>query len=51
MARRRNKDSQESKKRKKKNSSILEYEIMKIMEHCLKTAIDNAVNSVFKDFK
>ncbi len=51
MARKKKKDSQESKRKKaKRNSSILEYEIMKMMESCLKMAINTAIDSVIKDF-
>ena len=38
-------------KRKKKKQSILEAEIMRIMEKSLKTAIDMALNDILKDFK
>ena len=38
-------------KRKKKNQSILEAEIMRIMEKSLKTAIDMALDDILKDFK
>ena len=38
-------------KKKKKKQSILEAEIMKIMEKSLKTAIDRALNDILKDFK
>ena len=42
------KRSQDSKRRTKKNTSVLEYEIMKIIENSLKTAINTAMNSVFE---
>ena len=38
-------------KKKKKKQSILEAEIMKIMEKSLKTAIDRALDDILKDFK
>ena len=38
-------------KRKKKKQSILEAEIMRIMEKSLKTAIDLALDDIFKDWK
>ena len=38
-------------KKKKKKQSILEAEIMRIMQKSLKTAIDLAVDDILKDFK
>ena len=38
-------------KKKKKKQSILEAEIMRIMEKSLKTAIDLALDDIFKDWK
>ena len=38
-------------KKNKKKQSILEAEIMKIMEKSLKTAIDRALDDILKDFK
>ena len=38
-------------KKKKKKQSILEAEIMRIMEKSLKTAIDSALDDIFKDWK
>ena len=38
-------------KKKKKKQSILEAEIMKIVEKSLKTAIDRALDDILKDFK
>ena len=38
-------------KKKKKKQSILEAEIMRIMQKSLKTAIDMALNDILKDFK
>ena len=43
--------SQKDKEKKKKKQSILEAEIMKIMEKSLKTAIDRALDDILKDFK
>ena len=39
------------KKKKKKKQSILEAEIMRIMQKSLKTAIDMALDDILKDFK
>ena len=39
------------KEKKKKKQSILEAEIMRIMEKSLKTAIDLALDDIFKDWK
>ena len=38
-------------KKKKKKQSILDAEIMRIMEKSLKTAIDMALDDILKDFK
>ena len=38
-------------KKKKKKQSIFEAEIMRIMEKSLKTAIDLALDDIFKDWK
>ena len=38
-------------KKKKKKPSILEAEIMRIMQKSLKTAIDMALDDILKDFK
>ena len=38
-------------KKKKKEQSILEAEIMRIMEKSMKTAIDLALDDIFKDWK
>ena len=38
-------------KKKKKKQSILETEIMRIMEKSLKTALDLALDDILKDFK
>ena len=41
----------EKDKKKKKRKSILEAEIMSIMQKSLKTALDMALNDIFKDWK
>ena len=38
-------------KKKKKKQSILEAEIMRIMEKSLKSALDLALDDILKDFK
>ena len=38
-------------KKKKKKQSILEAEIMRIMQKSLKTALDAALDDILKDFK
>ena len=38
-------------KKKKKKQSILEAEVMRIMEKSLKTALDMALDDILKDFK
>ena len=38
-------------RKKKKKQSILEAEIMRIMQKSLKTAIDMALDDILKDFK
>ena len=42
---------QEKDKKKKKKQSILEAEIMRIMQKSLKTSIDMALDDILKDFK
>lgn len=39
------------KKKKKKNQSTLEAEIFMIMQKSLKTALDAALDDIFKDWK
>ena len=39
------------KKKKKKEQSVLEAEIFSIMEKSLKTALDMALDDIFKDWK
>jgi hypothetical protein len=41
----------EKEKKKKKKQSILEAEVMRIMEKSLKTALDMALDDILKDFK
>jgi hypothetical protein len=43
--------SQKDKEKKKKKQSILEAEVMRIMEKSLKTALDMALDDILKDFK
>ena len=43
--------SEKDKKKKKKKQSILEAEIMRIMEKSLKTAMDKALDDIFRDWK
>ena len=38
-------------KKKKKKQSILEAEVMRMMEKSLKTALDMALDDILKDFK
>ncbi len=38
-------------KKKKRKQSILEAEIMSIMEKSMKTALDKALDDIFKDWK
>ena len=38
-------------KKKKKKQSILEAEVMRIMEKSLKTALDMALDDILKDWK
>lgn len=44
-------NQKEKEKKKKKKQSILEAEIMRIMQKSLKTAIDMALDDILKDFK
>ena len=41
--------TQKKKKKVKKDKSILEAEIMRIIQATLKTTIDTALNDIFKD--
>ena len=44
-------DDREKEKRKKKKQSILEAEVMRIMEKSRKTAVDEALDDILKDWK
>ena len=50
MAKKKKKEK-EKKKGSKRNSSILEYEVMKIMEQSMKVAINTALDSIFREWK
>lgn len=43
--------SKDKEKDKKKKKSILEAEIMSIMEKSMKTALDKALDDIFKEWK
>lgn len=43
--------SQKDKRKKKKKKSILEAELMSLMQKSLKTALDMALDDIFKDWK
>ena len=45
------KTKKDREKEKKRKQSILEKEIMSIMSKSLKTALDLALNDIFKDWK
>ena len=45
------KSKKDREKEKKRKRSILQAEVMKIMEKSLKTALDLALNDLLKDFK
>jgi hypothetical protein len=45
------KSKKDREKEKKRKQSILQAEVMKIMEKSLKTALDLALNDLLKDFK
>lgn len=45
------KSQKDKEKEKKKKKSILEAEVMRIMEKSLKTALDLALEDLLKDFK
>ena len=44
-------NTKDKEKNKKKKKSILEAEIMSIMEKSMKTALDKALDDIFKDWK
>ena len=43
--------SQQDKRKKKKKKSVLEAEIMSLMQKSLKAALDAALDDIFKDWK
>jgi hypothetical protein len=45
------KSKKDREKEKKRKQSILQAEVMKIMEKSLKTALDLALDDIFKDWK
>lgn len=45
------KSKKDKEKEKKRKQSILEAEVMRIMEKSMKTALDMALNDLLKDFK
>ena len=45
------KSQKDKEKEKKRKQSILEAEVMRIMEKSLKTALDLALDDLLKDFK
>ena len=45
------KSKKDREKEKKRKQSILQAEVMRIMEKSLKTALDLAMNDLLKDFK
>ena len=45
------KSKKDREKEKKRKQSILQAEVMKIMEKSLKTDLDLALNDIFKDWK
>jgi hypothetical protein len=44
-------DKKKEKDKKKKKKSIMEAEIMRFMEKSMKTALDLALDDIFKDWK
>ena len=45
------KNDAKNRDKKKKKQSILEAEILSIMQKSLKTAVDKALDDIFKDWK
>ena len=45
------KSKKDKEKEKKRKQSILEAEVMRIMEKSMKSALDMALNDLLKDFK
>ena len=44
-------DKKKDKDKKKKKPSVMEAEIMRFMEKSMKTALDLALDDIFKDWK
>ena len=44
-------DKKKNKDKKKKKKSVMEAEIMRFMEKSMKTALDLALDDIFKDWK
>ena len=44
-------DTRKDKGKKKKKNSVMEAEIMRFMEKSMKTALDLALDDIFKDWK
>lgn len=44
-------DRKKDKDKKKKKQSVMEAEIMRFMEKSMKTALDLALDDIFKDWK
>ena len=44
-------DKKKDKDKKKKKKSVMESEIMRFMEKSMKTALDLALDDIFKDWK
>ena len=44
-------DKKKEKDKKKKKKSVMEAEIMRFMEKSIKTALDLALDDIFKDWK
>ena len=44
-------DKKKEKDKKKKKKSVMEAEIMRFMEKSMKTALDLALDDIFKDWK
>lgn len=44
-------DKRKDKGKKKKKKSVMEAEIMRFMEKSMKTALDLALDDIFKDWK
>ena len=44
-------DQKKDKDKKKKKKSVLEAEILSFMQKSMKTALDLALDDIFKDFK